>query len=196
MPMPPGKDHEGLRHPHEVVQAREERPVRRDAVEVRVRLLVRNRDRQAEGARLARAARGRRALVGRLHRPGPPPVTMSQPSSVSREASSPDVAVFLVLGLQPRASEDGDAVEVELRRVQGLELLDRVPEAHDRAVDDLADVRLAPDLLASALMDGSPRVPGASRLAACSGESLLRCPQRRREGPRERARPPVTAQTV
>ena len=48
---PSRKDDEGLRHPHEVVEPREESPVRGDAVEIGVRLLVGDRDRQAEGAR-------------------------------------------------------------------------------------------------------------------------------------------------
>ena len=65
------EEHEGLRHAHEVVQAREERAVGRDAVEVGVRLLVR--ESRSSGRRTCvflRAARARRPLVGGLHEAG------------------------------------------------------------------------------------------------------------------------------
>jgi hypothetical protein len=75
---------------------------------------------------------------------------------VSREAAAhlgqaggepTHILVLLVPGLQPGAAEHRDAVKAQLRRRQGLELFDRVPEADDRAVDDLADIRRAADRL-------------------------------------------------
>ena len=174
-----------------MVQPRKERSVRRHRVEIGVRLLVRNRNRQTERAGLSRPAGGSRPFVGGFHE-----TRTAARHDVAAELGQarrqiPDLEILPVSRLDSRTPENCHAVEAQLGRIQLLELLDRVPQPHDRAIDDLPDVRLPPDLPGGSHSKSRLRQPGGtpSRRIYSAVRSVT-------EKARESRPSSVTAQTV
>src|SRR5581483_3125358 len=136
-----GKDDERRRQPDEVVQPREERSVAEDLVDEWVgAFFLRKMDGEAERARVALDLPFDRAGVRRLHESGSAAGDDVHAHPRQLVAELLHLGVDRIARLDARAAEDRHAIVLDPLRLDLIEIVDRVPEVIDRAIENVTRI--------------------------------------------------------